>query len=81
MIAMTTNELKKELIHRIAGIDDKNFLNALKIILDAKSESSELVLTSEQKSEILQSKKEIEEGLYFEQAEIDKIIGEWLKEK
>lgn len=78
---MTTTELKKELIHRIAGIDDENFLNALKIILDAKSESSELVLTSEQKSEILQSKKEIEEGLYFEQAEIDKIIGEWLKEK
>ena len=36
---MTTVELKNILIHRISGINDISFLNAIKTIVDSKSES------------------------------------------
>lgn len=59
---MTVTELKKLLIHRIAEINDESFLNAIKTILDTKSQSQTITLTSEQVFEIQESKKEIEKG-------------------
>lgn len=69
---MTAIELKKLLIHRIAEINDISFLNALKTILDSKTQSHTLTLTAEQRYEIIESKKEIEQGLFIEQIELDK---------
>lgn len=69
---MTVTELKKLLIHRIAEINDESFLNAIKTILDTKSQSQTITLTSEQVFEIQESKKEIEKGLFIKQAELDK---------
>lgn len=69
---MTAIELKKLLIHRIAEINDVSFLNALKTILDSKTQSHTLTLTAEQRYEIIESKKEIEQGLFIEQIELDK---------
>lgn len=69
---MTVTELKKLLIHRIAKINDESFLNAIKTILDTKSQSQTITLTSEQVFEIQESKKEIEKGLFIKQAELDK---------
>ena len=62
---MNSLELKKNLIHRIAEINDLLFLNAIKTILDTKVQSQTLILTSEQHSELNKSQKEIEQGLYF----------------
>ena len=53
---MTAIELKKLLIHRIEEIDDEAFLNAIKTILDSKSQSQTLNLSNEQRSEIVESK-------------------------
>jgi len=38
-MVMTTGELKNILIHRIAGINDKSFLTAIKAIIETKSKS------------------------------------------
>ena len=78
---MTAIELKKQLIDRIAVIDDVSFLKAMKTILDAKSSSQKLSLTDNQISEILESKKQIASGLVTEQDEIDKKFEKWLNEK
>jgi hypothetical protein len=78
---MTTLELKKILIHRIAEINDEPFLTAIKTILDSKSQSQILNLTQIQRSEINESKKQIELGLFTEQSELDKEFNKWLSAK
>jgi hypothetical protein len=75
---MTSLELKKLLIHRIAEINDVSFLNAIKTILDSKTQNKILSLTQEQRFEIIESKKGIEKGLYIEQLELDKEVEKWL---
>jgi hypothetical protein len=76
---MTMLELKSILIHRISEINDIQFLEAIKTILDEKAEDSVIVLTDEQKQEIIQSRKEIKEGLFISNEELDKEIQAWLK--
>lgn len=78
---MTAIELKKHLIHRIAEINDETFLKAIKTILDSKSQSQTLNLTQEQRSEIIESKKQIEQGLFMVQSELDKEFNKWLSAK
>ncbi len=71
---MTTIELKKQLIHRIAEIGDTNFLKALKTILDSKANEEVLNLTAEQKDEIIASRDDAEKGFVTENALLDKEI-------
>ncbi len=75
---MTTIELKKALIQRIAEINDVSFLNAIKTILDSKTQYHTISFTSEQRYEIEESRKETEQGLFIEQAELDKEFDKWL---
>ena len=76
MRTMSAIELKKLLIHRIAEIDDVSFLKALKTILETKTKI--ISLTPEQREEIIDSKNEIEQGLFIEQVELDKEFTKWL---
>jgi uncharacterized protein YktA (UPF0223 family) len=78
---MTTFELKKLLIHRITEINDLPFLQAVMTILDSKTETETLLLSPEQKREIMDSKKEIEKGLFFDQESIDKDVERWVNAK
>ena len=78
---MNSIELKNILIHRISEINDLSFLKAIKTILDSKTESEVLVLTPEQRNEIIASKKEIEKGLSEENEALEKELKKWLKEK
>ena len=73
---MTTIQLKNALIQRISEIEDKSFLEAIKTILDAKSESKIITLTPELTNEIMASKLEIEKGLYIENDLLEKEIEE-----
>jgi hypothetical protein len=75
---MTTFELKTLLIHRIAEINDVSFLRALKTILDTKSEAGIIQLTQDQLEDIIESKKEIEKGLFVENNVLDKQVLQWL---
>lgn len=78
---MTRVELKKHLIQKITEINDESFLNAIKTILDSKSYSPILKLTDEQLLDIIESKKEIEKGLFVKQSEMDSKFNEWLSTK
>ncbi len=49
---MTTLELKKYLLHRISEINDMEFLNAIKTIVDLKAETEIIKITLEQNNEI-----------------------------
>lgn len=75
---MTAIEIKKLLIHRIAEINDISFLNAIKTILDSKTQQKIMSLTQEQTFEINESKKEIKKGLFIEQMELEKDFDKWL---
>ena len=78
---MTRIELQNLLIHRISEINDISFLEAIKTILDSKSEAAVLPLTVDQRDEILASKKEIEQGLSIENTVLEDEIAGWLKAK
>ena len=78
---MTTVQLKNALIQRISEIEDISFLQAIKTILDAKSESKTIKLTPELTQEIMASKKEVEQGLFIENDILEKEIEEWLNKK
>lgn len=74
---MTTIELKKLLIQRIAEINDVSFLKAVKTILESKTNTEVLLLTPEQKKEIMESKKEIEQGLFIDNDSLDNEVAKW----
>ena len=76
---MTATELKTILIRRISEINDISFLQAIKIILDSKTESRVLKLSSGQLEEIIASKKEIEKSLFIDDDELDKDFTKWIK--
>ena len=78
---MNTIELKNILIHRISEIEDISFLNAIKTILDSKTNKEVITLTSEQRDEIISSKKEIEQGLFIDNNDLDAEIKGWLNAK
>ena len=48
--------------------------------LDCKSQFQNLMLTEEQRIDITESKKQIEQGLFIEQEEMDIIFTKWLSE-
>ncbi len=75
---MTAIELKSLLIHRISEINDVSFLKALKIILDSKTDTGVIQLTPDQLDDIIESKKEIEKGLFIENSVLDKEVRLWL---
>lgn len=76
-MAMTTVELKKLLIQRITEINDVSFLKAVKTILESKTNTEILLLTPEQKKEIMESKEEIEQGLFIDNDSLDKEVAKW----
>ena len=78
---MTTFELKTLLIHRISEINDISFLRAIKTILDTKTESGVIQLTQDQLDDIIESKKEIEKGMFVENSVLDKQVRRWLSVK
>ena len=78
---MTTLQLKNALIQKISEIEDKSFLEAIKTILDVKSDSKKLYLTPELINEIMESKQEIKKGLSIDNDLLEKETEEWLKEK
>lgn len=78
---MTVLELKKLLIHRITEINDMAFLKAVMTILDTKTEKEVLLLSTEQRNEIIKAKKEIQQGLFIKQENLDEEISRWANEK
>lgn len=78
---MTTLQLKNKLIDRIKEIEDVEFLNEIKAVLDSKSNQKIIALTSDQKNEIRESKKELRKGHFISQSNLDKEVEKWAEEK
>jgi hypothetical protein len=78
---MNTFQLKQELIHRISRIEDIDFLNAIKTILDYKKKESFIELTADQVKELLFVSKEAKKGNVISQSEMDQKVEEWLSGK
>ncbi len=76
---MTTLDLKKHLIQRISEINDTNFLEAIKTILDSKS--TIISLSQAQLKEITQSQEEVSQGLFISQEELDIEFEKWANTK
>lgn len=78
---MNTIQLKQELIHRIYRLEDIDFLNALKTILDYKIKDTFIELTADQEKELLFASKEGKKGNVISQSEMDQKVEEWLSER
>ncbi len=78
---MTTLELKNILTHRIAAIDDKAFLSAIKTIIDAKTEATVYKTTQEQHLQIKEGQDQIAKGEFFTNEQVENEIDQWLKER
>ncbi|HEX9600381.1 MAG TPA: hypothetical protein VF985_02715 [Mariniflexile sp.] len=78
---MTTIELKNILIQKISAINDKSFLNAIKTIIDTKSDSVVFRTSEEQKKAILEGIQQIENGEIFTNEQVGSEISKWLEEK
>jgi hypothetical protein len=75
---MNAIQLKQELINRISRIEDIDFLNAIKTILDYKKKESFIELTDDQEKELLIASKDGKKGNVISQSEMDQKVEEWL---
>jgi len=78
---MTTFELKKSIILRIAGMEDPEFLKAIKTIIDSNQSDAVFKVTEPIKKDIETGRKQIREGKYTTQEDLEKEISAWLKER
>ena len=75
---MSTAELKNILITHINQIDDESYLNALRTIIESKSNFSNTYL-EEYNNELLIAEEEIEKGNYFSHQEVKDKMEQWKK--
>ena len=78
---MNVIDLRHELISRIAGIEDVDFLNAIKTILVYTKNKPFIELSSDQENELLKASEEGKTGEFISQLKMDKKVEEWLTEK
>ena len=78
---MNSIQLKQELIHRISRIEDIEFLNAIKTILDYKTKDAFIALTADQEKELIYASKEGKKGQVISQSEMDEKVEQWLSER
>jgi len=77
---MSNKELKNLLHEGIENIDDKDFLVAVKHLLERKyAISAQPKLTKSQVKRIEEAKKQIQKGEYISEKEADNLVEEWLK--
>ena len=78
---MNTFQLKQELIHKISRIEDIEFLNVIKTILDYKTKDSFIELTADQENELIHASREVQKGKVILQSEMDEKVEQWLNEQ
>jgi len=76
---MEANNLKNILIQRIQAINDEAFLNALKILTDAKVETDYYNLSQFEQEKIRKARQQYTNGETYSQEEIKRDIDSWLK--
>lgn len=78
---MTTKEIKRQLFEGINNIDEPDFLLTLKEMIERKySDSRTPILSERQVAYIKKSEKEIDEGEFYTDDQVNQIIDQWLRE-
>jgi len=77
---MTSIDLKTKLIEIINNIEDVEFLEAIKTILDSKSENL-YALSDKQKESIEVGRQQIKTGDFLKNDEVFSELKEWIKKK
>jgi hypothetical protein len=77
---MKSSDLKTKLIERINEIEDLEFLEAIKTILDSKT-AEPFPLSDQQKESIEISRQQIKNGDFLKNNEVFSDLKEWLKKK
>ncbi len=78
---MNIEEIKNKLHEGIENIDDNEFLLAITELIERKYKPLESVeLSKVQYDRILESEKQIEDGISFSNKQVDEIIDKWLEE-
>ena len=78
---MKPNNIKTLLHESIENINDDDFLNAVKQILDRKyMPSIQPKLSKAQTQRIEESKEQIKQGKFLTNEQADKLVDKWLKE-
>jgi len=77
--SMEANNIKNILIARIRAINDEAFLNALKVLTDAKVERDKYSLSQFEQEKIDKAREQYSNGETFSQEEVKRDIDAWLK--
>lgn len=77
---MTSIDLKTKLIEIINEIEDIEFLEAIKTILDTKS-GDYYALSDKQKENIEVGRQQIKDGNFFKNDDVFTELKEWIKKK
>jgi hypothetical protein len=79
---MTTTKLKNILTQKISKIDDNDFLNAIRILIEMKENAGDVYkLNQIQRQRIKKSKEQIKKGDVIDNDQVFDEIERWLKEK
>jgi len=78
---MNTLEVKNHIIQRLSQIDDLNFLNAIKTIIESTANDNVYYLTEIQKEKLQESREQAKRGEVMDNDEVFKEIESWLEEK
>jgi hypothetical protein len=76
---MEANKLKNILIQRIQSINDEAFLNALKVLTDAKVAIDQYSLSQLEQEKITKARRQYANGESYSQEEVKRDIDSWLK--
>ncbi|RDV14609.1 hypothetical protein DXT99_13120 [Pontibacter diazotrophicus] len=76
---MEANKIKNILIQRIQAINDEAFLNALKVLTDAKVENDKYKLSPFEQEKIKKAREQHANGETFSQEEVQRDVDSWLK--
>jgi predicted transcriptional regulator len=81
MIIMSTEEIKNQLYEGIENIDDNEFLMTIKELIDQKYSTSSIPKLSDWQIQMIkESEKQIENGEFLTNDEVEKLIDKWLNE-
>jgi hypothetical protein len=78
---MTTIELKKSIIQRIAQIDDSTFLKAIKTIIDSNPSEPVYQIPENIKLMLKDSRKQVKKGQGISNEDLNNEILTWLEER
>ncbi|OYT12720.1 MAG: hypothetical protein B6I19_08865 [Bacteroidetes bacterium 4572_114] len=78
---MSTNEIKGKLHESIENIDDNEFLLTIKEIIEHKYQAEDSIELPEwQLKRIEESERQIENGEFYTDEQVDNVIDKWLGE-